>query len=144
MHGTTLDVSQLEVAFVAGVDDAGRPLVRTQVNQGNSECEHAWLGVALGRSELAELAATRGRVLIARPEGLTGACVIVGVLRDRVQEAPDPPREVVLEARERLVVRCGAARIVLHSDGRYEVHAERISQRARGVHAIKGAAVRIN
>ena len=27
---------------------------------------------------------------------------------------------------------------------RFEIHAERISQRARGVHAIKGAAVRIN
>jgi hypothetical protein len=142
MQGT-IDVSQLEVAFIVGVDEAGRPLVRA-VHQRKGETERAWLAVPLGRSEIQELVAAQGRVLLARPEGLTGECVIVGVMRECVPDATEPPRELVLEARERLVVRCGAARIVLHGDGRCELHAERISQRARGVHAIKGAAVRIN
>ena len=140
---TTVDVSQLEVGFMVGLDDTDRPLVRTMRGERGGQ-ERAWLGVPLARPELEELIATEGRVLLARPDGLMGECVIVGVLRERVQPAADPPRELVLESCERLVVRCGKARIVLHGDGRYELHAERISQRARGVHAIKGAAVRIN
>src|SRR5262245_44916138 len=142
MQGT-INVSQLEVAFLVGLDDTDRPLVRT-IGSKRDEREPAWLAVPLGRPQLEELIATEGRVLLARPEGLTGESVIVGILRDRVQATVEPPSEVVLEARDRLVVRCGAARIVLHGDGRCELHAERISQRARGIHAIKGAAVRIN
>ena len=140
---STIDVSQLEVAFLVGLDDAGRPLVRTMRSERGTQ-EPAWLGVSLARPELEELIVTERRVLLARPDGLPGECVIVGVLRDRVQATVESPREVVLEARERLVIRCGGARIVLHADGTYELHAERISQRARGVHTIKGAAVRIN
>ena len=50
----------------------------------------------------------------------------------------------MLEARDRVVVRCGGGRIVLTGDGRIEVLGERLSQRARGAHSSKGAAVRIN
>jgi hypothetical protein len=139
----TVETSQLEVGRLSGLDAAGRPQVSTgEREQGG--LEPAWLSVPVTQAQLVELVQRRERVLLARPEGLAGGCVILGILRDRVLPEPDMPRELVLEASERLVVRCGGTRIVLHGDGRYEVHAERISARARGVHAIKGAAVRIN
>jgi len=140
---STIETGQLEVGRLSGLDATGRP----QVSTGRSEesgLESAWLSVPLTQAQLVELVQRRERVLLARPEGMAGECVILGILRDRVLPEPDMPRELVLEASERLVVRCGGARIVLHGDGRCEVHAERISARARGVHAIKGAAVRIN
>jgi len=140
---STVETGALEIGRLHGLDATGRPLVST-ARCGQTSLEPAWLGIALTEPQLVELVGCGERVLLARPEDLGGACAIVGILRERALPPAATPREVVLEASERLVVRCGAARIVLHGDGRFEVHAERISQRARGVHAIKGAAVRIN
>ena len=140
---TASETTALEIGRLSGLDNGGRPLVRT-ARGGESDIEAAWLGLPLTESALNELIERGERVLLARPEDLCGECVIVGVVRERALPEPKTPRELVLEATERLVVRCGDARIVLHGDGRFEIHAERISQRARGVHAIKGAAVRIN
>jgi hypothetical protein len=139
---SAIETGQFEVGRLSGLDPDGRPLVKS-ARTGENDSELAWLSVPLTSSQLTELVGRRERVLLARPQGLP-ECVILGVLRDRGVPEPAMPRELMLEASEQLVVRCGDARIVLHGDGRFEVHAERISQRARGVHTIKGAAVRIN
>lgn len=138
----TIQSAALEIGQLCGLDDEGHPLVLTQRTQEGAP-ERCWLAVALTEIDIFRLSEHGDRVLLARPDELNGAAVIVGVLRQRA-DTNVPPAELVLEASERLVVRCGTARIVLFGDGRCEVHAERISQRARGVHAIKGAAVRIN
>jgi hypothetical protein len=140
---STIETTALEIGRLRGVDPSGRPLVST-TRSGEDGLEPAWLGIAVTERELTSLIDDRKRVLLGRAEQLDGGCVIVGILRERALPEPEAPRELVLEATERLIVRCGTARIVLHGDGRCEIHAERISQRARGVHAIKGAAVRIN
>ena len=138
-----IESTAVEIGRLDALDPDGYPLVRTSRGSAAGP-ERAWLGIKVTEAELKDLVARNERVLLVRSDDLADACVIVGVLRERAQPEADIPRELVLEATERLVVRCGSARIVLHGDGRLEAHAERISQRARGVHTIKGAAVRIN
>jgi len=134
----------LELARVHGRDTEGRPLVARRSTDGTpARLEPARLAVDLTVADFEALAADGAEVLLARPDA-EALPLIVGVVRDRPRAAGDVPAEIVLEARERIVIRCGTGRIVLFGDGRIEVLGERVSQRSRGVHSIKGAAVRIN
>ncbi len=134
----------VEQARICGRDAEGRPLIAVRSGDGSgARVERARLAMELTSAEFDRLAADGAEVLVART-AVDQVPLIVGVVRERPRESADGPAEIVLEARERVIVRCGSARIVLSGDGRIELLGQRVSQRARGVHSIKGAAVRIN
>ncbi|HTQ43592.1 MAG TPA: hypothetical protein VMI75_12600 [Polyangiaceae bacterium] len=136
--------ADLQVARLHAVDAGGVVTIAVPgPDEGAARTRIASLAIDLSQSELEALAADGAEVLVGFADERERP-VIVGVLRERARPDSELPAEIVLEARERLVVRCGSARIVLSGDGRIEVLGERVSQRARGVHSIKGSAVRIN
>jgi hypothetical protein len=53
-------------------------------------------------------------------------------------------KTVSIEAREELQIRCGAAALILHKDGKLLLRGERITSRARITNKIKGGSVQIN
>jgi hypothetical protein len=56
----------------------------------------------------------------------------------------DVPKTLELEARDRLVLRCGEASVELWADGRIVIHGGYVETYAEGTNRIKGAQVRIN
>ena len=74
---TTIETTALEIGRLSGLDERGRPLVRTG-RSGDSDVEAAWLGLPLTELALNDLIERNERVLLARPEDLSGECVIVG------------------------------------------------------------------
>jgi hypothetical protein len=71
---------------------------------------------------------------------------ILGIVRlaDDDEGSPPIPAALTLTAGESLTLECGDARLTMRRDGQIVVRGTEITSRARGVHKIKGAAVRIN
>jgi hypothetical protein len=137
-------ITGLAMARLYGRNEEGRPLVAMPASVGVApNVLVAWLAADMTDDEYDALAADAAQVLIAYTAD-SSTPIIVGVVRDRPRARTEIPEEIVLEARDRIVIHCGAGRIVLTGEGRIEVLGERVSQRSRGVHSIKGAAVRIN
>jgi len=111
---------------------------------------------------LAGVAAAMGdRVLLAFLDHDPARPVIVGRIQDRVcspraEARPEPladsaaqevlvdGRRLVFDAREEIVLRCGAASITLRKDGKLLIQGTELVSKASGVNKIKGAAVAIN
>ncbi len=89
-------------------------------------------------------------VLVALPlEGETRGCVL-GVIESFARAlAPQETRTItaetiVLEAGSRIEIRVGDSGVLVTEDGRVQIRGKNVSSRARGLHTIRGAAVRIN
>ena len=80
-----------------------------------------------------------------RMGGPDGAPLILGLLEPPapVAQADDAAPQVI-EARERLELRCGPARLTLFADGRVEIRGTQILSRADGAQRIQGASVHLN
>lgn len=72
--------------------------------------------------------------------------VIVGVIQPAtpVATATVDDREVVLEGKERVELRCGKAKIVLTKDGKVLVKGTDILSRSEGPNRLKGASIQLN
>lgn len=53
-------------------------------------------------------------------------------------------RRLIIDAKEKLVLRCGKARITLTKAGKVLIEGEQVSSRARGVNRVKGGSVQLN
>lgn len=87
-----------------------------------------------------------------------GVPVVTGLLREPAPAVAAPPastqdppfeieadgQRVVLEARQQLVLRCGAASVTLTREGKILLRGAYVSSRASGVHRIQGGSVEIN
>jgi hypothetical protein len=73
--------------------------------------------------------------------------IIIGVIQPPAQPAAvtvDDDRQVVLEGKDRIELRCGKAKIVLTSDGKVLVKGTDIVSRSEGPNRLKGASIQIN
>lgn len=65
-------------------------------------------------------------------------------IEDRLRDVILDGKKVALEAKEKIVLRCGKSSVTLRKDGKILVKGTQIVSRASGTNKIKGAAVRIN
>ncbi len=95
-------------------------------------------------------------VLLTFDRGLPDRPIVVGVLRDAAAQTAELLRpsehvsidadgtRIVVQAGERLELRCGHASITMTRDGKLVLEARSITSRAMGVHRIAGGSVQIN
>ncbi len=57
---------------------------------------------------------------------------------------PTTPDEWLIEARQRITIRCGRASITLHPDGRIALKGDYILSDAEGVNRIAGSQIELN
>lgn len=86
------------------------------------------------------------RVLVWRDEASEERAVLLGRIgRSRVPEpAPEPPAELVLEARENLTLKCGDGSITFRGDGKILIKGKDLVSHAQRRNRIKGGSVAIN
>ncbi|MBV0890885.1 hypothetical protein KTN05_03360 [Paracoccus sp. Z118] len=90
--------------------------------------------------------ADRGReVVLWCPAGGALNAVVLGLIRPpALTVRADEGAVQIIEARERLELRCGPASLTLFSDGRVEIRGTQILSRAQGAQRIQGASVHLN
>lgn len=127
--------SGLITGLLDGLTDEGRPLVRLA----GGEVVEALSLVPL------DLAQVGARLALGRIAEEPGRPLVIGaILPPRPRVARDDEAEQVIEARERLVLRCGPASITLFPDGRVELRGTQILSRSEGANRIQGASVHLN
>ena len=129
----------LVIGRFCGWDDAGAPLVDFPDNPARAPLparSTVILGDCVAGQEVALLFANNQ---LRRP-------VVVGVIQSapRVAIAAVDDREVVLEGKERVELRCGKAKIVLTKDGKVLVKGTDILSRSEGPNRLKGASIQLN
>lgn len=135
-----------------GVDGEGRLLFRVE---GSTDRTPVVIGTPLSDEELMKAASLGRRALVLRTADETPRLVLVGLLRERLSAEVRDSRpgelnakldgeEVLLDAKRRIELRCGKARIVLHKSGRIELAGTYLLSRSRGPIKIKGATVEVN
>lgn len=77
--------------------------------------------------------------------GPEGTPLVLGLIRPsaRMVAVDDDPVRVI-EARERLELRCGPASLTLFADGRVEIRGAQILSRAEGAQRLQGASIHLN
>ncbi|GAA4354404.1 hypothetical protein GCM10023165_45600 [Variovorax defluvii] len=130
----------VSLATFAGFDEQGRFLV---VLSGSLPAVPALSTLGLSRAEAGVA------VVVAFQKGRVRSPVILGRLQ--AGEAPSPTaaveidgERVVLQARQRIDLRCGDASIVLTKAGKVLIKGNFVLTRSRGANKIKGAHVDIN
>ena len=147
-----IPAGRLLSGHLAGIDDEGRMLFRAE---GAAAAVAVAIGVALGDAALVEAARLGRRALVAATSDASSRPVLVGLLRERVaataRDAAPGELEVVvdgqslrLEAKTKIELVCGRARIVLHESGRVEFSGTHLLSRSRGAVRIKGATIHLN
>jgi hypothetical protein len=61
-----------------------------------------------------------------------------------VTEDDQPPKQLMLEAKERLVLRCGKSFIIMTADGVIDMQGVYLSSRARATHRIRAGSLQAN
>ncbi len=109
--------------------------------------------VPLDAARVARAVAEARGVLLAFDGEVSDKPIIVGLLEPQPGtpaallasgEALIDGRRVVLEGKDEIVLRCGAASITLRRNGRLVVRGAYVETRAEGVNRIKGGSVKIN
>jgi hypothetical protein len=128
-------------------DEGATPLVR-YAGQSGSAAVRARTTVDLHGQHIG------GSVVLVFDQGDADRPIVVGVLRGSVGwPLADPPAQVevdadghrmVVNAREQLVFRCGAASITLTKAGKVLIEGSYVLSRSTGVNRIKGGSVQLN
>jgi hypothetical protein len=121
----------ITVGQIASIDGQGRVLVSLD----NGLAVPARLSSTVRRAEVLEAMALGTPVLLLLEKGVEAHPILVGLVRDRLEE-PEAPQELALS--------CGESSITLRRDGKIIIKGEEIVSRARGVNKVKGAIVKIN
>ena len=105
----------------------------------------------LDATRVARAIAGSREVLLAFDAERSDRPIIVGLLEPAGGAAAEAPSEalidgkrVVLEGKDEIVLKCGAASITLRRNGRLVVRGAYVETRAEGVNRIKGGSVKIN
>ncbi|MEM9453700.1 MAG: DUF6484 domain-containing protein [Myxococcota bacterium] len=141
LPNSTLRAASTEIGWLRALRGDGVPLV--QYPEGATTLTPARTTIALTPADIGcELVLTFQSGRIDRP-------IILGKLLDPAA-SPDRARVLVdgdtliLQANQRLELRCGKATLVLTRAGKVLTHGRYISTRAAGTHRIKGGSVQIN
>lgn len=70
--------------------------------------------------------------------------LIVGLLQPALRAVVADGQATVIEAREKLELRCGPASVTLFADGRIELRGTQLLSRAEGANRVQGGAVLLN
>jgi archaeosine-15-forming tRNA-guanine transglycosylase len=70
--------------------------------------------------------------------------VVVGRIGRSARRGDDVPAELVIEARERLILQCADGSITMRGDGKILIKGTDLVSRAQRTNRIKGGAVSIN
>jgi hypothetical protein len=134
------------VAAFAGFDAEGRFLVT--LGEGMAPVQAlSTVGLALGDAGAAVVVAfekgeVRHPVIVGRVQPLHVAAPPVAIAAQ--MDASVDGERVVLQARERIELRCGDASIVLTRAGKVLINGNYVLSRSRGANRVKGAYVGIN
>lgn len=133
------NIQGLIVGVISGWSEEGLPLVEFEGNP-DKVPQPARSLVALGGIAL------NSPVALLFEQNNPRAPLVIGLI-----QAPSPQttarlddEEVVLEAKERIELRCGKARIVLTKDGKVLIKGKDVMSRSEGPNRIKGASIQIN
>lgn len=153
------------VGWVAGVARDGSVLVDYDGNEAGPLA--ARTTIELAREEIGRLARAKRPALLLFDRGDPRRPVLVGIVRDNpgsaileaiLSESPGRAgaaapvpvearvdgRNVVVEGRDQVTLRCGEASITLRRDGKVEIRGARIVSTSRGTHRIRGGSVQVN
>jgi hypothetical protein len=124
-------------ATVQALEPLGTIVVRAR--ERSLRCDFLECGLTAGLD-----LAVGDAVLVLMPEapGQHG-CVLGRVGRYRAQAAA-PPRQLTIEAGERLTLKCGQSTVELRGDGKLAVRGTDVLTRAKRTNRIKGGTVAIN
>ena len=123
------------LAEIAGLGEDGAPLVVWKDSGGEAR-RPALTQVPVTPEEIGR------RCTLAFVEGDPQQPLILGLLRDN--HPPTPHGYHILRGEKSLILKCGAARIELHEDGRIIVQGLEIEQQAYGSYRIRGASIKVN
>jgi hypothetical protein len=119
--------------------DAGVPLVVFVGNARDAAIPARSL-VALGSD------AVGAQVALLFEDGSPARPLVIGRIVDPAQrpDAAGGGERVEIRSDERIELRCGAASIVLDSDGRVSIRGKTVTSQASGINRMRGAAVHLN
>jgi hypothetical protein len=115
--------------------------------------------LSLSEAEAQALAARKATVVLGFIDGRPEQPIILGVVQERpavaiskrdtrsddgTRSATVDGERVVLEAKERIELRCGKASITLTKDGKVVIRGSHVSSRSTGSNRIRGGSVEIN
>ena len=102
--------------------------------------------IALDRDTVADAIASKRGVLLTFERGRPELPIVVGLLQDT--PAPEvvevDGQRVVIDGKDEIVLRCGAASITLRRNGRVVIRGTYVETRSVGVNRIRGGSVLIN
>ena len=141
----------VDIGHIAACCGSGHVLL----DNGDSEPRSARVVAHLGDEQLTAAMENRQDVLIAYRNGDPEQPIVVGLLRMPDGTAGQPPQAppveaivdgetVVVEAKKRVVLRCGKASITLTRAGKIILRGTYVLSRSSGVNRIKGGSVQIN
>jgi hypothetical protein len=150
-----LSPGEVVVGRLAGINDAGEPLVRHPLDPSGR--------VVLARTTVPIVPDQIDReVVLAFESGDLGKPIVLGVLRLPDSKEPSEPRvvpptviqpivqasldgeQLVLSAQNEIVLRCGEASITLTRAGKVLIRGTYLLSRSSGVNRIKGGSVQLN
>ena len=150
-----LSAGEVVVGTLAGINDAGQPLVRLPLDPSGR--------VMLARTSVPVVHEQVDReVVLAFESGDLGKPIVLGVLRLSDGQEPSEPRvlpptviqpivqatldgeTLVLNAEQEIVLRCGKASLTLTRAGKVLIRGTYLLSRSSGVNRIKGGSVQIN
>jgi hypothetical protein len=70
--------------------------------------------------------------------------LILGLLQPLMPEVEADGEALILEARQEMTLRCGAASITMTADGRVTIRGTQILSRSEGANRVQGATVQLN
>jgi hypothetical protein len=70
--------------------------------------------------------------------------LILGLLQPLMPEVEADGEALVLEARQEMTLRCGAASITMTADGRVTIRGTQLLSRSEGANRVQGATVQLN
>jgi len=129
----------ITVGTFCGWSEDGAPLVEFAHNSRQSAIS-ALSTVALGKADIGQ------EVALLFEDNSSRCPIVIGLIQPLATEltATLDDQEVVLEARERIELRCGKAKIVLMKDGRILIKGTDLVSRSEGPNRLKGASIQIN
>lgn len=159
--GSTVPEGEWLLGTLAGFDEQGRPLIRVALDdQWHTLATTPVIPVSrsdLGRQSVVMLPGVSftapllmGFVHTPLSMALSQSEKPDGVLNEDESDAysvevdEEPARELILEGKEKVVLRCGAASITLTEAGKIILRGEHLVSRSCGVNRILGASIQMN
>ena len=126
--------ARMRLGRLAGFDAGGAPLVSV-----------SGLPPAPSDSLVALTEADRDCDLVVSPHSVhEGRPLVLGRLASREVRAGAGTIASITETGDKVTIRCGAARITLHADGRITLRGREILSRASGANRVQGGSVDLN